>query len=92
MDLIITPILRVNCPNVENHENTADQFCTSLVYSVYCMYYSKFGFWVKMPKIDWPGSQDFKRTLDMGVFIWSMSSPDCKDIKIAMEEVFFRGT
>ena len=45
-----------------------------------------------MPKIDWPGSQDFQQTLDMGVFILSMRSPDCKDIKIAMDEVFFRST
>jgi hypothetical protein len=28
-------------------------------------------------------------TLDMGVFIWSMGSPNCKDIKIAIEEVHF---
>jgi hypothetical protein len=28
-------------------------------------------------------------TLDMGVFIWSMGSPNCKDIEIAMGEGFF---
>ena len=35
-----------------------------------------------MPKIDQPGSL----TLDMVVFIRSMGSPDCKDIKITMED------
>ena len=28
-------------------------------------------------------------TFDMGVFIRSMGSPDCEDIKIAMEEAHF---
>ena len=41
-------------------------------------------------------SQDFfsrrQLNLDMGVFIRFMGSPDCKDLKNAMEEANFRGT
>ena len=33
-----------------------------------------------------------QQTLDMGVFNRFMESPDCKDLKNAMEEVNFRGT
>ena len=57
---------------------------------------SKFAFWLKVPKIDRPGSQDFQHLansslIHMGVLRF-MRSPDCKDIKIAMWEVNFRGT
>ena len=30
---------------------------------------SKFAFWVKMPKIDWPGSQDFQHLANFSL-IW----------------------
>ena len=57
---------------------------------------NKFAFWLKVPKIDRPGSQDFQHLansslIHMGVLRF-MRSPDCKDIKIAMWEVNFRGT
>ena len=49
-------------------------------------------FLVKMPQI-FSGSLSFGQlTLDMRVFKWSMGSPDCKDIEIAMVEVYFQGT
>ena len=37
-------------------------------------------------------SSFWQLTLGMGVFIRFMGSPDCKDLKNAMEEVNFRGT
>ena len=49
-------------------------------------------FLVKMPQI-FSGFLSFGQlTLDMGVFIRSMGSPDCEDIEIVMGEVYFRGT
>ena len=57
---------------------------------------SKFAFWVKMPKINRPGSQDFQHLANFSLiwgcllFIRFMGSPDCEDIKIAMWEVNFR--
>ena len=54
---------------------------------------SKLGFWVKISKIDQPEFSTFRKiTLDMWVFIRSMGSLDYEDIKIAIEEVHFRGT
>ena len=38
MDLINTPTARVSFPNVEIPENQANQFCASLLHSVYSMY------------------------------------------------------
>ena len=59
MDHINTPISRVSYPNVENPKNQADQFWASLpkiqiYYTTYYIHYI-----LKMPKIDWSGSQDF---------------------------------
>ena len=49
-------------------------------------------FLVKMPQI-FPRFLSFwQLILDMRVFIWSMGSPNCKDIEFVMVEVYFRGT
>jgi hypothetical protein len=36
------------------------RFCMARLYIVYIICSGKSGFWVKMPKIDRPGSQDFQ--------------------------------
>ena len=56
IDLMNTPMSRVSCLNVVNSENKADQIWVSLpkIQIYYITYYI-----LKMPKIDWPGSQDF---------------------------------
>ena len=94
MDLKNTPISRFSCINVENPKKQADQFWASL--SRIHIYYTKYDYFYILPK-NWSAwfseiSAFRQLTLDMGVFIRSMGSPDSKDIKISMGKVHFGTT
>ena len=87
MDLINTPMPRVSCPNAENPEKK--KFEKKKIEKKNLKKISIFFFSKKI----FSGFSSFRQPpLGMGVFIRSMASHDCKDIKNAMEEVNFRGT
>ena len=83
MDLINTPMPRVSCLNDENPEKKKLKK-KNLKKKISKFFFSKF-FFSGFLSVRQP-------TLGMGVFIRSMASPNCKDLKNAMEEVNFRGT
>ena len=81
MDLINTPMPRVSCPNDENPEKKNFEKKKNLRFFFSNFFFSNFFF---------SGFSSFRQpTLGMGVFIRSMASPNCKDLKNAMEEVNF---
>ena len=78
--------------NVENPEYQSNKFLESL--PKIQIYYTKLWTQHGTDAQNWSAwfsefSTFIQLTLDMGVFIRSMGSPDYKDLKIAMEELIF---
>ena len=83
-DLINTPMPRVGCLNDENPEKKNFEKKNFEIFFSKKISFSNFFF---------SGFSSFRQlTLGMGVFIRFMASPNCKDLKNAMEEVNFWGT
>ena len=75
---------RVSCPNDENTEKKKFEKKKFGKKNLKNFFFSKNFF---------SGFSSFRQlTLDMGVFIRSMGSPDCKHIKMSLKEVHFFGT
>ena len=84
MNLINTPMPRISCLNDENLEKKKIEKKNFEKKNPNYYFFSK--------KIFLGFSSFGQLTLEMGVFIRFMGSPDCKDLKNAMEEVNFLST
>ena len=83
MNLINTPIPRVSCQNDENHEKKKFEKKNFENKNFHDFFLNFF----------FSGFSSFRQlTLGMGVFIRFMGSPNCNDLKNALEEVNFSGT